>query len=282
MTQEHESLGWIWETHLKLWNQLGPPLRPSWEDLRIMQEEISSWSKANADSPAQALVFGVTPEFPALNWPQGSRVYALDRSLQMINLIWYASAQYAAGAVASTWEALPIRDNSIDLILGDGCLTLVAWQDGYRKVFESMRSVLRPGGRVLMRSFVQPGPAENVDTVFNDLSAGKIGSFNAFKWRLVMALHGNNPMGVRLGDVWDAWQARAVDVESLAWKTGWLESSIRTIETYRDMDIRYSFPGEQEFRALCGEYFTELASHTPVSEISANIRLLVLERAANG
>jgi SAM-dependent methyltransferase len=278
MNQKAQSDERTWQSLMMQWNHLGPPLRPSWEVLQILQQEIDAWSAANGGGPARALVFGVTPEFPNLRWPGGSRIHAVDKSMQMIRFIWYFTARHAGGAVNAMWEDLPIRRNCIDMILGDGCFTLVPWPHGYRRVLESMHAVLKEGGRVLIRCHTQPENPESPEEVFADLAAGRMPTFNAFKWRLLMSVHGLRADGVRLGDVWNAWHERGLGVDRLADEHGWHPATIRTMDFYRDSDIRYSFPREQEVRALCMRYFTELACRAPESEPGDRGRVLVLER----
>lgn len=268
------------ESYIRRWNLVGPPLRPSWEDLRLIQQAISTWSGDRGDAPARALIFGVTPEFPALDWPKGSRVYAVDRSVDMIRSIWYVSAPSAKGAVAGDWARLPIRERSFDLILGDGCFAFWTWPDGYRCLLDEAARVLRPSGRLIARFHVRPDVPETPAQVFADLAAGRIGGFNTFKWRLVVALHGDNQHGVLLADVWDAWRKSGVDDERLATEQGWPLAVIRTINAYEKAQIRYFIPRAEELHAVLNERFHEIACYTPRYEDGSRYRVIALERPA--
>jgi SAM-dependent methyltransferase len=268
------------ESYISRWNLVGPPLRPSWEDLHLWQREIASWSGARAGSAARALIFGVTPELAVLDWPKQSRVYAVDRSIEMIRSIWYVSALHAKGAVAGNWAKLPMRDGSFDVILGDGCFTFWTWPDGFRRLLDEAARVLRPGGRLITRFHVRPQAGETSHQVFTDLAAGRIGGFNTFKWRLLVALHGDNPDGVLLADVWDAWRASGVDDERLAIEQRWPLAVIRTINAYQNAQIRYFFPRADQLRALLAERFHEIACHTPGYEDGGHYRIIALERRA--
>jgi SAM-dependent methyltransferase len=268
------------ENYLRRWNLVGPPLRPSWEDLQLIQREIASWSRAHGGSAARALILGVTPELAALDWPKHSRVYSVDRSIEMIRSIWYTSALHAKGAAAGDWAKMPVRDRSFDLVVGDGSFVFWAWPDGYRCLLDQAVRALKPAGRLIARFHVRPEVPETPAQVFGELAAGRIGSFNTFKWRLVVAVHGNSADGVRIGDVWNAWRASGVDAERLAAEQRWPLPVINTIDAYRDAPIRYFIPRVEELHALLAERLRQIASHTPGYEDGGRFRIVALERSA--
>jgi SAM-dependent methyltransferase len=268
------------ENYIRRWNLVGPPLRPYWEDLQIMQGEIARWCRANGGSAARALILGVTPELAALDWPTHSRVYSVDRSIEMIRSIWYTSAPHAKGAAAGDWAKLPVRDRSFDLMLGDGSFAFWAWPDGYRCLLDEAVRTLKPSGRLIVRFQVRPEVLETPVHVFDELAAGRIGGFNTFKWRLVVAVHGDSTDGVRLGDVWNAWRKSGVEPERLAVERRWPLAVIQTIDAYRDAEIRYFIPRAGELHALLGERLREVACHTPTYEEGSRYRIISLERPA--
>ena len=267
----------LWEAHMRQWNLLGPPLRPSAEDLRLFQREIDAWREAHGATAAAGLVLGVTPELPALQWPAGSRVFAADNSVEMIAYVWYLTAPFAAGAVAARWQALPFREGSIDVALGDGCFTLCEWPAGYAQFGESVRRVLAPGGRLVIRVHLRPGNVEAPEVVLAELRAGRIASFNSFKWRLLVALHGERADGIRLHEVWEYWRKFGIGEDALAEQTGWPAAVIRTIHAYRDKSIVYFFPTLAEMRAVLAPCFREIACHRPDYDCSDLHRVFVLE-----
>lgn len=268
------------ENYITRWNLVGPPLRPSWEDLQLIQGEIAGWSRASGGSAPRALILGVTPELAALDWPIRSRVYSVDRSIEMIRSIWYTSAPHARGAAAGDWAMLPIRDRSFDLILGDGSFAFWAWPEGYRALLDQAVRVLKPSGRLIARFHVRPETPETPAQVFDELAAGRIGGFNTFKWRLVVAVHGNSADGVRLGDVWNVWRQSGIDSERLAAERRWPLAVIQTIDAYRDAPIRYFLPRTEELHALLRERCVEIACHTPAYEDGHRYRIIALERPA--
>jgi SAM-dependent methyltransferase len=250
-----------WVLRPEDWPLFGSPLRPAAADLACFAEEITAWRSHGGGEAPRALLLGVTPEVPRLAWPPGTRVWAVDRSAGMIHGVWPADAPFAAGAVRADWRALPFRDGSADVVIGDGCFTLFRWPEGYRSLLGGLARVLRTGGRLIMRFYLRPATPEPLDRVVADLAAGRIETFHLFKWRLLHALHGDNPEGVRLGDAWKAWQALGLDAGRLARERGWPPAVVSTIDVYRDADLRYSFPTLAELRHVFEPPFRELACH---------------------
>ncbi len=134
-------------------------------------------------------------------------------------------------------------NGAFDLALGDGVFTLLDYPRGYRALGAKLAEVVRPAGLLCLRLFCRPAPAEReeVAAVFEALLAGQIGNFHVFKWRLAMALHDDDAHGVRLADVWDAFEARVPSVAALAARTGFPHAEIATIEGYRGVEDRYSY-----------------------------------------
>lgn len=267
----------LWERQLRQWNLFSPPLRPAVEDTGFLQGEITAWAAARRDGPARAFVLGVTPEVPAMDWPPGSRVYAVDRLPGMVKHVWPATAPFAAGAILADWLAAPFAPESADFITGDGSFTLIRW-DEYRRTLASFARILRPDGRLVVRFFVRPAAGEPADAVFADLAAGRIGNFHIFKWRLAMALQRDCRMGVCVGDVWRAWQERDIDEEQVVAETGWSADVVHTIHSYRGSDIIYTFPNLEELRGITGEGFEELACHIPAYEMGDRCPTIVMQR----
>jgi hypothetical protein len=119
--------------------------------------------------------------------------------------------------------------------------------------------------------------------VWADLESGRIGSFHVLKWRLAMALHGETADGVAVADVWrtvhDAWP----DLAALAARFGWADREVRTIEAYRDVATRYTFPtlGEvRHFLSGCG--LTRLQVRTGTYELGERCPTLIADRARGG
>jgi hypothetical protein len=236
--------------------------------VRFAAAAIDEWKHRAGRTDPTILLLGVTPELCRIDPGGAARVIATDRSLAMIRGVWPGRVHARDAALAADWRALPIVAGSIDVVLADGCLTNLAFPSGYASVCSELRRTLAEDGLWIVRCFVQAGGAESVADVLSDLSTGRAGGFHAFKWRLAMALQADARAGVVLGDVWDALSAAEPDLDALADRCGWTIESVRTIEAYRGLATRYSFPSFTELRAVIDEArFSILDVFTPGYEL---------------
>lgn len=246
-----------WTLHARQWCHVGAPLRPCGEDVARMAAAVAEWCARRSRAAPRALLLGVTPEIAAMRWPPHTALTAVDRNPAMIRTVWPGFPRPGEGALCADWTRLPFADAAFDMVLGDGCFTLQAYPDGYRRLLLSIRRVLEVDGLLVMRHFLRPDQAEPTAQVFADLLAGRIGNFHIFKWRLAQSLHGCIEQGVRLADIWDAWLAADIDAAALAAQLDWRVETIRTLEAYRGVQTRYTFPRMDELRALSADVFTE-------------------------
>ena len=79
-----------WNQHARQWSLIGPPLRPSAEDISLLEQALTAWSASNVIAAPHALLCGVTPEIACMRWPSGTRLTAVDRSQAMIAGVWLA------------------------------------------------------------------------------------------------------------------------------------------------------------------------------------------------
>lgn len=238
-----------WGSHARQWSRVGPPLRPSPEDVAVATSSIESWRSANCFRDPTMLLMGVTPELCSIATGRRSRLIAVDRSLEMIRLVWPGRLRPRDEALCGEWRQLPIAAGTVDMILSDGCLSTLAYPSGYADACAELLRTLRDGGRFVARCFVQPGEPESIGDVLAALDHGPRGSFHAFKWRLAMALQPDAETGVVLAEVWEALYEAEPEIEDLSRRCGWRIEAVRTIDAYRGVSARYSFPS---LDALCG------------------------------
>lgn len=267
-----------WNAHARQWDLIGVPLRPAPEDITWLEGQVAAWQAAQGVAAPQALLCGVTPEIARMRWPAQTRLTAFDHAQAMIRGVWPAAAA-PGSAVCGDWLRLPLRNASQQLLLGDGCWSLLVGLDRYAAFARELHRVAAPGALLLMRYFLRPDAPEPVAQVFDDLWQQRIGNFHVFKWRLAMALHGTLEQGVRLGDVWQAWQQAVPDPARLAARLGWAPAVLHTIHNYRDVDTRYTFPTRAEALALVGR-FDVVAEHSPGYELGARCPTLALRPRA--
>lgn len=263
-----------WSQHARQWSLIGPPLRPVAEDIVLLENEIRDWCACAAVAAPHALLCGVTPEVARMRWPAGTRLLAVDHSRPMIAGVWPAG-ETPGVAVCGNWLKLPLADASRHLLIGDGCYSLLVGRAQYAAFAAELRRVATADALLAMRYFVRPDSDEPVACVIDDLWQRRIGNFHVFKWRLAMALHGTLEQGVRLGDVWAVWHEAVPDPEKLATHLGWPAAVVNTINNYRNVDTRYSFPTLTEVRACTGEFAIE-AMHVPAYELGERCPTLIM------
>lgn len=266
-----------WTQHAQQWDLIGAPLRPSAADTARLETEIAVWQKRTAVAMPRALLCGVTPEVARLKWPAGTQLTAIDHSMRMINGVWPAG-EAPGYAVCADWLAMPLPAASQHLLLGDGSHCQMVGRARYAAFNAELRRVAADNALVAMRHFLRPDLQEPVGRVFDDLRQKRIGNFHVFKWRLAMALHGPLEQGVRLGDVWDAWHQQVPDPRALAAALDWPLAVVNTIQNYRDVDTRYTFPTLEEVRAL-SVGFSITGIHVPAYEIGDRCPTLVMRPA---
>ncbi len=263
-----------WARHAAQWRHVGPPLRPAGEDIAVAGGLVAQAADALGLATPNALVLGVTPELVGMNWPAGTRLTAIDRCPGMIGAL--LPDHSAPAGICGNWLKLPFADDSIDLVVGDGCLTVLESASDHRRFASELARVLSPAGRLVLRLFVRPDCAETPEQVVADLGAGRIGNFHVFKWRLAMALVDERSGEVSVAEIWRAWKDLGKAPAEVAAETGWSPEEIETIEAYRHATARYTFPRLDQARSALSTGFDELACRTPAYELGERCPTMLL------
>ncbi|MBI5790977.1 MAG: hypothetical protein HZA63_05860 [Rhodocyclales bacterium] len=271
-----------WNRNATQWQLLASPLRPCAEDVALYSAGLQRWRSQSGDFSSRVLLLGVTQELRAMDWSVDTDLLACDRSLAMIRAIWPLAAFGGAHAapVCADWRALPLPAGSRNIAIGDGSASALATLADLRLAAGEIERVLVPGGALILRLFLRPALTESLELVAREAAAGRIGSFHAFKWRLLMAVQRDANEGVRLGDAWDAFRANFADRAALARQTGWAPEAIATIDTYRNADGRYCFHTLDEFAAAIAPAFSLLSVDYPGYELGERCPLIVARRRA--
>ena len=262
-----------WPSYARRWALLGPPLRPSPEDIVLAEAAVAEHMPANA----RALVLGTTLELIAMRWPAGTQVIAIDRSAAMIAEI-ARTTSAPATFVQAEWTALPIATASVAAVVGDGSATCIAYPHAYHQLADELARVLVPSGEAVLRLFAAPPQRESLTQIAADLAARPMASFHAFKWRIAMAIAtaGN----VAVVDILRAFDEVVPDRAALAAHTGWSPEVIATIDAYRTSNVEYSFPTADETIAAFAPRFAIRAIHTPTYELGDRCPTIVLRAIA--
>ncbi len=264
-----------WSSFARRWSRLGSPVRPHPEDVRRFEAIVAG----AAPAAPRALLLGVTPEIAGMRWPAGASVFAVDQAIAVIRGLWRPAEGLAgAGAVSARWQRLPFRDGAFDLVIGDGCLTALGTATAQGAVSQELERVLRPGGLFVQRLFVTPDTREDLAAVFDDLLAGRIGAFDVFKWRLLMATPPRAGHTVCVGDAFEHWATAGIDRDRLAAANGWARERIDTIDDYRDNDALLGFPPLSEALARLAPHFDLSEMFTQPYELAERCPIVLLRR----
>lgn len=246
-----------WDKQARQWSLLGPPLKPSQVDIH----KCSSWINEKILShknPITVLILGVTPELVNIAWPINTTILAIDNSLLMLNSVLPKDTpNFKPLALAGNWLQIPLKNASVDMVIGDGCYSLLAEKD-YKIMTKEIWRVLKPSGIFIMRFFSRPEKTESFEAIQNDIISNKINTFHSFKFRLAMSLHNALQQGVCLKNIWDNWNIHFKKmIQGCMHQLQWTDEVIGTIDIYKDTDVFYTFPTLQEIRRALCEKFNE-------------------------
>jgi hypothetical protein len=247
-----------WEVMAGCYAALGPPLRPSHEDIQVMERAIRDWSAEFAHRSLRALLLGVTPDIARMTWPARSLLAAIDISIPMARGVWPGNIPGKQAVVCADWQALPVRDASCHVVAGDGSLSCLRYPQGFLAVLSSVRRALCDEGMFLVRCYVQSEVPESPAAVFEDMFEGAIPSFHEFKLRLLMALQRRAADGVAVESAYQHWASYGFDAVEVSERTGWEPDAIRMIDLYRESETVYSFPTFSQLRSVIRDHFEEI------------------------
>ena len=224
----------------------------------------------------RALVLGVTPEYARLDWPAGTDLLAVDRSEVMLRAVWPGFPAPGQGALHADWVEAELPPGSRDLVLGDGCFTLLPFPEGHRALLRKVSGMLSPDGRFALRAFVPPAVPETPAAVYEAALAEQIRGFHAFKLRLLLAHQRDPRQGVPVQRVWRSWVDGGPGPEALE-ALGWPRAQIDTFASYARSTAVHTFPDLDAIRALAAaEGFREVDCTTGTYELAACCPTMVL------
>jgi SAM-dependent methyltransferase len=248
-----------WNTVAAAYRQIGPPLMPSDEDARRMEDAIRVHARVDPNR-TRALLLGVTPLLADMCWPGGTTLLAVDASMPFVREVWPGDIAGRRYAVQGDWRRLPAREAAYDLAVGDGSFTCLPYPDGIRAAALAVKRALAPGGLLVMRFFVRPDPCESARDLLQDLAANRVATFHQFKYRLLMAMQRSVEDGIAVSDVHRYWHELGLPPDSLPATPGWSRTDVQTIEAYRGSSTVHTFPSLREWRAVMSDAFEEVAN----------------------
>ena len=267
-----------WREHARLWGRIGSPLRPAAEELSRSEAWIAGML-APSGQDMRALILGVTPELALLTWPAGTRVFGVDRSIDMVRSAWPAAEMNGHGlAINGDWRTLPLPDASMSLAIGDGSYSNLDSIVDYDRLSQELGRVLRPGGHLILRLYVRPDLKESPDAVIDALLDGWTDNFNAFKLRLMMAMSPDPGYSVRVADIFDLWSSRGFDYNELSRQVGISRATIEAMDNYRGSATCYNFPPMTYVADHFARHFDLIETFTPAYTLGERCPTLLLAR----
>lgn len=234
-----------WQRLSKSYKHYGPPLRPSAQDLEIYWDIIHPW--IHGHGAPRVLLLGVTPELYHLPWPEGTDFKAVDRSQAMIDAVWPGPKSCAECA---DWLSLNPADSARDIILCDGGLHFIDYPEGQHRLVRALYEILSQDGLCIFRLYALPSRRESAGGVIQDLLDGKIGTPEALKIRLSMALCSHPEEGVEADQVYRALLKAVPDLAEFASKIGWSVEQMQAIQDYKDSKCKFYWLGVDRTIAL--------------------------------
>lgn len=252
-----------WRDYAAHWDKLSPPLRPHADDIQLYVHELGP--------EADTLLLGVTPEIAKLDL----RGVAVDRNAQMIERVWPGPVNWRV--TQGEWLRLPLPDDSVQQVVGDGALTMLRFPTEYPLLLTELRRVLKPGGKIVLRLFAAPEQSESVDNIRQALISGQIHSFHALKWRLAMALAQERGGNVQVTELLEAFNQAFADREGLIARTGWPAQVFDTVDVYKNSVAMLSFPKLSEVHALLAAHAVGIRYQRGTYELAERCPIVVLE-----
>src|SRR5262245_46649353 len=101
-----------WHRAALQWQLVGPPLRPAPADIQQLTPLFTA-----CDS-ARAVLLGVTPEIARAASSAGVPMIAVDRNIEMIQLVWPRADVGNGAAMCSDWSRLPLTSGAASCVVG--------------------------------------------------------------------------------------------------------------------------------------------------------------------
>lgn len=268
-----------WERAAAYYDKYVPPMRPSAEDIALLEAHISAdLARRPAGRFIGALLLGVTPDIASIAWPERSTLVTVDVSLAMIQRLWPRQGPGPRMAVRGDWRHLPIAPTSCDVIVGDGVLNSLRYPDDFRAVLGNLATTLRDDGVFVVRTFVKPDHIETPEMVMSTESILASADYAHFEFQLLMAMQDSVTEGTKVNARAREWLETGRLERLLAVRPAWIPRARATATLWRDSPFVVTFPTLDELRALLREYFDERSVWYAASPLAERCPTVMLTR----
>jgi len=264
-----------WNSQATKWASIGPPLRPSSEDISVFNDMLNKCSEKS--SLTKSLLLGVTSEIATIDYFDKNHLIAIDRNISMINQLSAIESNNAKLMIQGDWLTMPFENGSLNIVIGDGCFTQLHYPNDYKNVLKNISRLLKKNGFVIFRFFTKNN-LESEEHIINEIKTNKIKNFHIFKFRLAMALQLDVEKGVKLSDIWNTWESLKINTNILAASLNCDIETIQSIDSYKNSKARYSFPSEIELTEVLCENFTLIEHYQPEYPFGDQCPIMLLQK----
>ena len=213
----HNSVGLNHFDNYLDWEKVQPPFR--------LNDNIIKQYKQIINKQQSIITLGCTEEFLCLS----DKVHAYDISEQQIS-------RYPGNASKLDWRDLKLDHNSVECVIGDNSLNFLLFPHEWIKVIENCKLISK--NFVVFRVLEKPRYEVSLKEIVSNLPF----SFDCLKLQLFHFLALKNP-NVPVKLVYDLFYL-LFKKQDLKDKVDW--NNIDTIDNYKNSDLIYSLPTEQQ------------------------------------
>ena len=232
------------------WPTIQPPLRPTQGvaaaiGVLLAERGVPLAGSAGGSTDDATLLLGVTPELAIV--PRN--VIAVDWNPDMIRIAWPGDTPRRR-AIVGDWKRLPLAETSVAAAIGDGALSMLRFPIEQPILFDQLRRVVRPGGRIVIRCFATPDPCETPEQVRTAALAGDL-TFHSFKHRFNMAISAAEGLpNIESGQLHIGFERLFPDRAALIAASGWSAETIAEIDAYRGSGSLHCYPSRSQLLDL--------------------------------
>ena len=246
-----------WSNIAANWDKWKAPLRPSAEDVSIIQQKIASWKTDN--SLAKILLLGVTPELANMEYSFPTELTAMDINSEMIKHVWPGDNENRK-ALLGDWMTSELPASQ-DIVLADGSFIFFN-AFGMKELTKRISQSLKQNGLFIARHFAKNVTNDSLSMITKELIEGKITNFHEFKFRVAMALQPNFHEGVTQKRIFDEAQKIIKSTRTNLFS----EEDLSTLYVYERRETKHYFPTVAQLTIMFKQEFENVDVVFPTYE----------------
>lgn len=153
-TNKHKK---AWTSNAQRWVKYKPPLRPSQQELKIIENFLKKIKTNSKDWQKMALILGATPEYRDLLAKLKYQVTMFDfnrDSVESMTLLLKHKGIKKEKLVLGNWLSNKFTPNTFDVVLADWSINNLPNFKSYNRLFINLQRIIKPGGFFINRTNV--------------------------------------------------------------------------------------------------------------------------------